>query len=285
MWGYGFKEYVSVAQRRANAAREIARRTLAGQAVSPVRRINGRKIVSTFWGEAWCKNLESYSDFANRLPRGRTYARNGSIVDLKIEKGRIKALVSGSSLYDIQIDIAPLPKPGWMTLKNRCAGQIGSLVELLQGRLSNGVMGLVTDREQGLFPKPKDIKLSCSCPDYAGLCKHLAAVMYGVGHRLDASPELLFVLRAVDHLELIEQALPVSPSRAKRKAPAIAAEDLGAIFDIHIDAEPVEKRGSTARPRHPSKTVQKKTVRKKLSGTKRTSAARKTKATSARKKG
>jgi len=235
-WYYGFKPYVPVAQRRAQAAREIAKRTKKGHAVSPVR-IDGRKITSTFWGEAWCTNLESYSDFANRLPRGRTYVRNGSVVDLQIEKGRIKALVSGSELYEIQIDIAALPRQQWQALKERCAGQIGSLVELLQGKLSKGVMELVTDRDRGLFPKPKEIKMRCSCPDFAGMCKHLAAVMYGVGHRLDSSPEVLFLLRAVDHAELIEQSIPAAPLGTGSGAPTIATEELGAIFGIEI-AEP-----------------------------------------------
>lgn len=242
-WYYGFRPYVPVAQRRAEAAREIAKRTKNGQSVAPVR-IEGRAITSTFWGDAWCKNLESYSDFANRLPRGRTYVRNGSVVDLKIEKGRIEALVSGSSLYEIEIDIAALPKQHWQTLKQQCSGQIGSLVELLRGKLSRSVMELVTNRDRGLFPKPGEIEMNCSCPDWAGMCKHIAAVMYGVGNRLDRSPELLFVLRAVDHAELIEQAIPKAPVGAKGKSRAIAASDLGAIFDIEIDNEPAADGGA-----------------------------------------
>ena len=217
-WYYDYKPYVPVAKRRAQAAREVAKRVKKGQAVSPVV-IEGRAIVSTFWGKAWCTNLESYSDFENRLPRGRTYVRNGSVVDLKIEKGRIKALVSGSELYTIQIDIAALPEAAWQALKKQCAGKIGSLVELLQGKLSNAVMEAVTDRDEGLFPKPKEIKMRCSCPDYAGMCKHLAAVMYGVGNRLDSSPELLFELRGVDHQELIEQAIPAAPTRDQERRP------------------------------------------------------------------
>src|SRR5215208_7726293 len=98
---YGYKPYVPVARRRAQAAREVTRRIKKGQAVSPVQ-IEGRAIASTFWGLAWCTNLESYSDFENRLPRGRTYVRNGSVVDLKIEKGQINALVSGSELYKVR---------------------------------------------------------------------------------------------------------------------------------------------------------------------------------------
>ncbi|HET6572266.1 MAG TPA: SWIM zinc finger family protein [Fimbriiglobus sp.] len=251
-WYYEFRPYVPVAQRRAQAAREVAKRTRKGQSVSPVR-INGRTIASTFWGRAWCTNLESYSDFANRLPRGRTYVRNGSVVDLQVKPGRIDALVSGSEVYEIRIDIAALPTQHWRKLKERCAGQIGSLVELLQGRLSKAVMEVVTDRERGLFPKPNEIAMRCSCPDYAGLCKHLAAVLYGVGNRLDSSPEVLFVLRGVNHTELIEQAIPAAPLRAGRRAPTIAAAELGAIFDIEIDDAPSAKPGAAARDKSPAK--------------------------------
>ncbi len=132
-----------MAKRRAKAAREVEKRKKKGQAVSPVV-IEGRTIAHTFWGKAWCENLESYSDYENRLPRGRTYVRNGSVVDLQIQPGKITALVSGSELYKIAITIAPLPEKHWRAIKSRCAGQIGSLVELLQGRLSKGVMDIVT---------------------------------------------------------------------------------------------------------------------------------------------
>ena len=155
-----------------------------GADVQPVR-LTGRKIASTFWGEAWCEHLESFSDYENRLPRGRTYVRNGSVCHLAIQKGKIEAKVSGSSLYTVKIDIRTLPPAKWKSLKARCAGQVGSLLELLQGKLSDRVMTIVTDRDEGLFPSPKEIQLSCSCPDWATMCKHVAAVLYGVGARLD----------------------------------------------------------------------------------------------------
>jgi uncharacterized Zn finger protein len=271
-WNYGFRPYVSVAQRRAKAAKEVAKRVKKGQPITPVR-IEGKTIASTFWGQAWCTNLESYSDFANRLPRGRTYVRNGSVVDLQIEKGRIKALVSGSELYEIKIEIAAQPKQNWRTLKKQSAGKISTLVELLQGKLSKAIMELVTDRDQGLFPKPAEITMRCSCPDYAGMCKHVAAVMYGVGNRLDSSPELLFLLRGVDHLELIEQAIPAAPTRAKSGAPTIASDDLGAIFDIEIDDVPVAKKEARTR----AKPKAKKVVKKAGKGKKVTAARKKAK--------
>ena len=255
-WYGDYKPYVPVAQRRAQAAREVARRLKKGEKIAPVV-IEGRKIAATFWGEAWCQNLEGYSDFDSRLPRGRTYVRNGSVVHLAIEPGRIKALVSGSSLYEVEVEIAAIPRSAWQALKRQCAGQMGSLVELLQGKLSQAVMAKVTDRDGGLFPKPKEMKMSCTCPDYAGMCKHIAAVMYGVGNRLDSAPQLLFQLRSVDHKELIDQAIPTTPTARPGQAPQIAAADLSAIFDIEIDDTPAPPPPKPATPKPAAKPPKK----------------------------
>lgn len=202
----GFAPYVPVAQRRAQAEKTAAKATKDGAGWSPVA-IKGRKIATTFWGAAWCEHLESYSDYANRLPRGRTYARNGSVVDLQISAGLIAARVQGSSLYQEAIRIQPLAPAKWAAIKAACAGKVTSLVGLLQGTLPDAVLRVITERATGLFPAPSEIKLSCSCPDSAGLCKHLAAVLYGVGARLDTRPELLFLLRGVDHEELVTEAI------------------------------------------------------------------------------
>jgi uncharacterized Zn finger protein len=248
-YGYGFRPYVPVAQRRAKALREVARRAKNGHKVSPVV-IEGRKIATTFWGLAWCDNLESYSDFENRLPRGRTYARNGSVVDLQIKAGKVTALVSGSSLYTVTIGIDTLPDKTWQQIKRDCAGKIGSLVELLQGKLSKGVMERVSQGETGLFPAPRQIKMKCSCPDWAGMCKHIAATLYGVGARLDQQPELLFVLRKVDHLELIEQAgatVPTTPSKRRGK-PSLADIELADVFGIEIATAQVESPPAEGQP-------------------------------------
>jgi uncharacterized Zn finger protein len=233
---YGFKPYVPVAQRRREAQRELEKLRKKGLVVLPIN-IGGRVIAKTFWGKAWCENLESYSDFENRLPRGRTYVRNGSVVHLEIQPGKILARVSGSELYSVEITIASLPDPHWNCVKSQCAGQIGSLVELLQGRLSKSVMDVVTQRGGGLFPKPTEIKMKCSCPDWAGMCKHVAAVMYGVGARLDDKPELLFLLRRVDHLELIAGAVdnaPVADAGKSRGKKTIATAELADVFGIEI---------------------------------------------------
>jgi uncharacterized Zn finger protein len=234
MW-FQYRPYVPVAQRRAQAAREVQKRRKKGQEVSPVV-IEGRTIASTFWGKAWCDNLESYSDYENRLPRGRTYVRNGSVVDLQIAPGEVKALVSGSELYEVAVRIAPLPEKEWRAIKARCVGQVGSLVELLQGKLSRSVIGVVTSQEGGLFPKPKEITMSCTCPDWAGMCKHVAAVLYGVGARLDHQPELFFRLRKVDHLELIAEAASKAGAPKATSKKTVAQADVADVFGIELAA-------------------------------------------------
>jgi uncharacterized Zn finger protein len=230
--------YVPVAEKRRLAQLKLAKLRKQGQSVAPVT-IEGRTIAKTFWGKAWCDNLERYSDFSNRLPRGRTYVRNGSVVDLRISAGSVQALVSGSDLYEIQIRIAAVPKARWSEVRKDCAGAIDSLVELLQGRFSKAVMSRISEREKGLFPSPKEIRFECSCPDYASMCKHIAAVLYGIGARLDSSPELLFALRGVDHFELIAQAGQESPGNAKTVSSdrVLAADDLSSMFGIEL-AEP-----------------------------------------------
>jgi len=237
-WSYGWRPYVPVAERRAKAAREtakLAKRT--GRAASPVV-LEGRKIAGTFWGRAWCDNLEAYSDYANRLPRGRTYVRNGSVVDLLISKGNVSALVSGSELYRIEIKIKPLAPVLWKSIQAECAGKIDSLIELLQGKLSSAVMQIVTRPEKGLFPTPKEIDLDCSCPDWADLCKHVAASLYGVGAKLDQNPALLFLLRGVDPADLISKA---SAAEAVRQTaaladgtPAMSEADVADVFGIEL---------------------------------------------------
>jgi uncharacterized Zn finger protein len=199
---FSWRPHVSVAEKRRRAEREVARLKRQGQSVAPVT-IEGRSIAKSFWGRSWCANLERYSDYENRLPRGRSYVRNGSVVDLQIAKGSVTAMVAGSDLYKIRIAIAPVSKARWKAICRDCSGTIDSLVELLQGRLDKGVMERMCREGDGLFPSPGEIKLSCSCPDWADMCKHVAAALYGVGARLDRRPERLFMLRGVDEGELI----------------------------------------------------------------------------------
>ena len=258
-YGYfgGFAPYVPIAERRRRAVREMEKLRKKGRSFDPVE-IEGRNIAKTFWGKAWCEHIESYSDFSNRLPRGRTYVRNGSVLDLQISACKVSAMVSGSELYTIEIDIEPLPRGSWKSIKGECSGKIDSVIELLQGKLSDGVMQVITHREKGLFPSPKEIKLNCSCPDGAYMCKHLAATLYGVAARLDREPELLFKLRKVDHEELIAEADVLQTAGVSREgsdgAP-VAASELSSLFGIDVDvggsqtARPAGSRAAVKRPK------------------------------------
>jgi uncharacterized Zn finger protein len=245
MW-WSFRPYVSVASRRQNALREISKLEKSGRKISPVQ-LEGRTIANTFWGKAWCRHLESYSDYANRLPRGRSYLRNGSVLDLQIEPGKISALVSGSEVYKVVINIKPLAGEKWAAIRRRLSGEISSILELLRGHMSDAVMAVVTDRDNGMFPAPDHIDLNCSCPDTAGLCKHLAATLYGVGARLDTQPELLFKLRQVNHLELVPTAATVGELTGAGKAgrKTIAGGELADVFGLEID-QPREKTTAAA---------------------------------------
>jgi uncharacterized Zn finger protein len=229
-----WRPYVPVAQRRREAQQELAKLAKRGMGPTPVT-VEGRKIATSFWGKSWCENLERYSDFASRLPRGRSYIRNGSVVDLKIGKGEVAAMVSGSELYTVKIKVMPVKASRWQSICRDCAGSIDSLVELLRGRLAKGVMERVCSKGDGLFPAPEEIKLSCSCPDWADMCKHVAAALYGVGARLDEKPELLFVLRNVDEKELLAGAgRDLSFTTATPSAKVLEDGDVAALFGLEM---------------------------------------------------
>jgi len=231
----GWAPYVSVAERRRQAQRKISELRKRGASVAPVT-IEGHAITRNFWGKAWCSNLERYSDFASRLPRGRSYVRNGCVVDLQITAGKVAAKVSGQELYDVTIAIAPVAAKRWRAVCRDCAGTIDSLVELLQGRLAKSVMDRVCRQGDGLFPAPAEIKLSCSCPDWADMCKHVAATLYGVGARLDDAPRLLFVLRGVDESELLAgTGQEMTKSKPAPDASAVLNDgDVAALFGIEM---------------------------------------------------
>ncbi len=244
----GWPAYVPVAARRKKAAREVEKLRKKGRAIAPVV-IEGRRIATTFWGKAWCDNLESYHDFENRLPRGRTYVRNGSVVDLQISALEVRAIVAGSLIYQVSVAIAAVPEKQWRAICGDCAGGIDSLVELLQGRFSKGVMERLCRQDKGLFPRPSEIEFSCSCLDYASMCKHVAAVLYGIGSRLDEKPELLFHLRAVDRNDLvahIEVALPLAkngPDAGK----VLESDDISALFGLDMATPQAVKKGEKPR--------------------------------------
>ena len=249
---WGWPDYISIAERRKTAERQLIKLRKAGRPISPVR-IEGRKIATSFWGKAWCDNLEGYQNYENRLPRGRSYVRNGLVIDLQITALQIKAQVSGSSVYKVAITMKPLAPSQWRSICADCAGGIDSLVELLQGRFSNGVMERLCRQEMGLFPKPSEISFSCSCLDGADMCKHVAAALYGVGARLDERPELLFTLRAVDEKELVaelDRDMPFS-SKPVDTSRILETDDISALFGLEIEGPDVETSAIGAEPSEP----------------------------------
>ena len=231
-WSY--PPYRSVAQKRADARKTIAKLSKQG-GCSPVV-IEGKKISDSFWGKAWCKHIEGWQDYENRLPRGRSYVRFGAVVDLRLAAGEITAKVQGTSLYKIRITVTRLPSTRWKAFKQLSLGKVGSLLSLMQGKLPDELLQELTNPEPGLFPRKREMKLDCNCPDHSSLCKHLAAVLFGVGNRLDTQPELLFTLRGVDHTELLSQAVGAAAGlgSAALGDAALADDDLGAIFGIEL---------------------------------------------------
>ena len=260
---FGYKPYVPVATRRAKALTAVTKANKKGANYAPIEPFSGA-IAKTFWGKAWCSNLEQYSDYESRLPRGRSYVRNGTVIDLQVNTGSVQALVMGSSLYEVSITIQALPEPRWKAVCADCSNSVASLIELLQGKLSKAVMERICAPTTGLFPSPKELKFECSCPDWAGMCKHVAAVFYGVGARLDQQPELLFKLRHVNALDLVAQASVAQPSASKTKSSKVMdASDLGDVFgldmdlggDLGVDTAPAKPK--TTRAKAPVKVASK----------------------------
>ena len=261
--------YVSVAERRAKAEKAAAKATKSGAGLTPIAPFRGA-IAKTFWGKSWCDNLERYSDYESRLPRGRTYVRNGSVIDLQITPGEVRAKVMGSSLYTVTASVTQVSEKQWETICADCSGSIDSLVELLQGKLSNAVMERICKPGTGLFPSPKEISFNCSCPDWAGMCKHVAAVLYGIGARLDQQPDVIFSLRRVDAKDLVQQAQAGLQPSSKRIAPGKVLDDalLADVFGIEMaEATPPVKKTNAAPRKAPlaAKTaVAKKTATRKV---------------------
>ena len=251
----------TVGELRFRASEQLRSLRKEGKEVAPVAPISGNRIATTFWGRAWCDNLLRYSDFANRMPRGRKYVRSGSVVHLAVEAGRVRALVSGTDLYEIEIGIRPVPAGRWAALRTACSGEVGSLVALLSGEPPERVMDIVSRPGEGLFPAPDEIALDCSCPDWAAMCKHAAAALYGVGARLDHAPEQLFRLRGVSADELVGAAVEAASEAAAGEA--LASDDLSALFGVEIEPDPSAAESGSARKAVRKKAVRKKAVRKK----------------------
>ncbi|MHA6482860.1 SWIM zinc finger family protein [Paenibacillus sp. strain BS8-2] len=241
-----FPEYVPVAEKKRRAAAAAEKLKKKDNKVWPVV-IKGRTIATTWWGKAWCTNLESYADYSNRIDRGRSYVRHGSVLDLQIGSGKVEALVQGSSSkpYKVEITVTLLSDTVWQQIVKACSGRISSLQELAGGKFPSGLSELFTTKGAGLFPSPKEIRFSCSCPDYAVMCKHVAAVLYGIGARFDHDSALFFQLRNVKMEELISASLAAQSQAmlgkgGRRGRQVMDDGDLGQTFGIELDMGDVE---------------------------------------------
>ena len=239
-WGH-YPRYVSVAEKRAKAAIKLKQLKKKNPDIKPIL-LEGTVIAKTWWGKAWNRNLESYADYSNRIGRGRSYVRHGAVLDLKIDSGRIESLVQGteSRPYSVSIKIKPVNKKVWQEIKSACEGKLDSLQELLAGKFPKALGEIFTTQGKGLFPSPKEIDFSCSCPDWAYMCKHVAATLYGIGARLDEEPGLFFKLRKVKMEDLVTQAVEDKTrkllKKAKKKtARVIADSDLADVFGIDME--------------------------------------------------
>jgi uncharacterized Zn finger protein len=258
---YGFPRYVSVGEKRAKAQRKLKQLQKKNPGIRPIV-IDGNKLAHTWWGKAWNKNLECYADYSNRIGRGRSYVRHGAVLDLKIEPGKVKALVQGarSNPYKVEIEIKSISKASWKKLKQDSAGELASLQELLDGRFPKALNEIFTAKGKGLFPSPKEIDFSCSCPDWAYMCKHVAATLYGIGTRLDEDPGLFFVLRKAKVEDLISEAVQEKSKKLLKQARhktarVIEDADLADVFGIEL-----EEAAATEKPKRPIKKKKRKVV-------------------------
>ena len=270
---YGFPPYVSVAKKRATAERKLKELKKKNPNIQPVV-IEGRSIASTWWGKSWNQNLERYADYSNRIGRGRSYVRHGAVLDLQIKPGEICALVQGSQArpYKVVISIEALGKSTWKRVRNATEGQLDSLAELLAGKFPKPLQELFFARDEGLFPAPKEIHFDCSCPDWASMCKHVAATLYGIGARLDERPSLFFDLRRIEMDDLITQAVKSTTrtllKKAETKSSRVMEEaDLTDVFDIQLDDDidftqrtPKRRGKQTAKAKSAKKAKSKKRV-------------------------
>lgn len=247
-WDY--PQYVSVAQKQAKAEKKLKQLQKKMPDIRPVR-LSGTALAQTWWAKSWNNNLERYADYGNRIGRGRSYLRHGAVLDLKISAGKVSALVMGSAAnpYKVEVEIKPLSRAQWQAIKGQCEGNLKSLQDLLAGKFPKSLGEIFFDRDQGLFPTPKGIRFTCSCPDSALMCKHVAATLYGIGARFDEEPSLFFILRGVHSEELVSAAIRDTTeallTKTNQKSTKVLDEgDLGDLFGIDMENLPDFSAGS-----------------------------------------
>jgi len=250
---WGFPKYVSVAEKKAKAAKKLKELSKKRPDMKPVA-LKGSALAHTWWGKAWNRNLEQYADYSNRIGRGRSYVRHGAVLDLQIEQGEVIALVQGSGRnpYSVSVKIRTLKKETWQRMKTACEGTLESFQELLAGNFPKALGEIFICKDSGMFPAPREIKFDCSCPDWADMCKHVAAVLYGVGVRLDEDPKLFFRLRDAGIDELIKQAVAGKVEKLLEKAGRksgriIEDKDIASVFGIDIEEQPAIVKNKTAK--------------------------------------
>jgi uncharacterized Zn finger protein len=202
-----------------------------GVRLTPVKSAK-KSISSSFWGQAWNRNLNHYSMFANQLAPGRTFLRNGAVIDLCVEKGTIRGLVAAQSLCEVAVKARPVDTARWARLVERCSGSVRSLTDLMSGKLPEETLAAITDESAGLFPEPEEITFSCSCPDWTDVCVHVAAVLYGFSLRLDEEPALLFTLRSTDPADLISSATDKFVSDVAAVSDPMVESDMHQLEDL-----------------------------------------------------
>lgn len=247
-WNYYFPPYVSVGEKKAKAKKQLAKLMKKRPDIKPVI-IEGRAIANTWWGKSWNSNLERYADYSNRIGRGRSYVRSGAVLDLKILPGKVTSLVQGSESkpYEITIKTESIENKIWKSIKEACLGKLESLGELLEGKFPKALREIFLVKEVGLFPSPKEISFSCSCPDSAYMCKHIAASLYGIGARLDEDPMLFFKMRNVEVNDLITQAVQdktknLLEKAGKKSERVIKDSDISKVFGIDLDEMKTETK-------------------------------------------
>ena len=248
-WGY--PKYVTVAEKKAKAEKKLKQLKKKMPGIEPVI-LAGSTLARTWWGKSWNRNLERYADYSNRIGRGKSYVRHGAVLDLKITGGRVTALVQGTRAkpYEVLINIAQVKKANWDQIRKQCQGELRSLPDLVAGKFPKELGEIFLAEGKGLFPTPKEISFDCSCPDWASMCKHVAATLYGVGARLDEDPLLFFTLRQADTEELVTRAVQEKTGdllarASKKSSKELGDADLSGLFGIDMDIKP--KFASTAK--------------------------------------
>jgi len=282
-YGHYYPPYVPVAQKRAKADKKLKQLKKKNPDIRPVR-LEGQALARSWWGKAWNKNLERYADFSNRIGRGRSYVRHNAVLDLQIEPGRVTALVQGSASqpYEVEIQIKEISKKNWRAMVAACEGRLETLQELLAGKFPKALADDFTAQGEGLFPTPAEIGFFCDCPDWASMCKHVAAALYGIGARLDEDPSLFFTLRNRDISDLVSSAVAEGTKtlldRAEQKSDRVMDDaDLSDVFGIDMEAPAAEPAEAKPKPAPKAKkATPKKPAKKKAAAAAKPAKAKKT---------